>query len=510
MTRVGLKVRLSTTALIYRKVLQMRKTANVFNEKHIEKLMSVDTHALALGFENLHYIWLAPLSLITVSRGLYNEFDGASSFIVPFIPGLIFIAIATVLQSKLIKLCAKVSRAFEMKSNERNKLLRAIITGIRTIKTNLWEKPYMSLMQKMNDNQFNNLQVPLLAVNLLSNASFSLLHVFIMFGMFVASVTSDYPTSVEKIALCCIYFHILQTFLVQNFPPALEKAATMFYASLRIENFLLSEITPRSTKSKAWIYGGFGQGGLGVVFDNVTVLEPSVQRMDEEDSPSAKLNDVDFSVSEGLVCICGSSGSGKTTLLLAAAGELPIAGGTVKLSHLPVYIPKQACIFKQNARNNIICDREFNEELYNKVVEACHLQDVFAKLVNGDETILGKGTSNLTHDDLTKIALARALYADAKIYLLHNIFDQFKLDEAQQLFDNCIIKFLKGKICILETNNSDHLKAAEKVIFLENRDILAEETLLSLTYTDNPVFNSDYLYIKDHLSKNTAYPKQGM
>lgn len=79
---------------------------------------------------------------------------------------------------------------------------------------------------------------------------------------------------------------------------------------------------------------------------------------------------------------------------------------------------------KDTIRNNIIFGKQFDEELYKKVIYATCLYDDLKKMSVtglGDQTPLLDGGSNLSGGQKTRIVLARALYQQKNLYLFDNV-----------------------------------------------------------------------------------------
>ncbi|KAJ2513334.1 hypothetical protein H4217_006398 [Coemansia sp. RSA 1939] len=69
-------------------------------------------------------------------------------------------------------------------------------------------------------------------------------------------------------------------------------------------------------------------------------------------------------------------------------------------------------------RKNILFGRDYDEEFYNKVVFACALSEDIANWKDGDRTRIGEHGMNVSGGQKARIALARAVYSRADIYIL--------------------------------------------------------------------------------------------
>jgi ATP-binding cassette subfamily C (CFTR/MRP) protein 1 len=115
-----------------------------------------------------------------------------------------------------------------------------------------------------------------------------------------------------------------------------------------------------------------------------------------------------------LVAVVGSVGSGKTTLLSSIAGEMHLLQGKVEFMvmingknlKLPfktvlilfenffqgtvAIVPQRAWIINDTVKENILFGRPYEENLYERVVFACSLNDDISSFSAGNNTELGE------------------------------------------------------------------------------------------------------------------------
>jgi ATP-binding cassette subfamily C (CFTR/MRP) protein 4 len=124
-------------------------------------------------------------------------------------------------------------------------------------------------------------------------------------------------------------------------------------------------------------------------------------------------------------------------------------------------------IFSETIKNNILFGREFSADLYQRVIEQSCLISDFEILDKGDETLVGERGITLSGGQKARVSLARALYAEADIYLLDDPISAVDSKVARNIQEKCIKPLSKKKTVILVTHQISYLYECEKVIILE-------------------------------------------
>ena len=121
-------------------------------------------------------------------------------------------------------------------------------------------------------------------------------------------------------------------------------------------------------------------------------------------------------------------------------------------------------------RDNILFGKKFDKKKYEAVIEACALIPDLKVLPGGDKTEIGEKGINLSGGQKHRIALARACYSDADLYLLDDPLSAVDSHVAKHIFSKVLSEkkgFLKGKTCLLVTNNLSILPKVDKIIVLK-------------------------------------------
>lgn len=127
------------------------------------------------------------------------------------------------------------------------------------------------------------------------------------------------------------------------------------------------------------------------------------------------LQDISLAFPLGLTVICGKVAAGKTALLQALLGELDTIEGEASMpSEMVGYCAQTPWLQSMNIRDNILFSSPFEETRYKKVLEACALTQDLAGFKDGDLSNIGENGIGLSGGQKARVALARAVYSQAK------------------------------------------------------------------------------------------------
>lgn len=85
------------------------------------------------------------------------------------------------------------------------------------------------------------------------------------------------------------------------------------------------------------------------------------------------------------------------------------------------YVAQQPWIMNATVKENIVFGYRYDSNFYEKTVKACALVDDFGVLPDGDETVVGERGISLSGGQKARVALARAVYSRADIFLLDDV-----------------------------------------------------------------------------------------
>lgn len=103
---------------------------------------------------------------------------------------------------------------------------------------------------------------------------------------------------------------------------------------------------------------------------------------------------------------------------------------------------------------------------YDEVVKVCALETDFQQFPYGDRTLVEERGVSLSGGQRARINLARAVYAQADIYLFDDPLSAVDPHVGKHLFEECIQGYLQNKTRILVTHQLQFLKHADMIVML--------------------------------------------
>lgn len=294
--------------------------------------------------------------------------------------------------------------------------------------------------------------------------------------------------------------------MVYFWPVALTCVAEGYISTKRLQEFLLAsedkqtsssddeKQTKKSKKAamttirlaceKSKRIENLNASQCGIEFENAT------SRWELSDSYSPGLTDVNLKIEDKSLCaIVGQVGAGKSTLLHLITGELELDAGRLTVNGRISYAAQEAWLFEGSIRSNIVFIDEYDEKRYKQVVRVCALEKDFKLLPYGDSTIVGERGISLSGGQKARVNLARAIYKQADIYILDDPLSAVDTHVGKHIFEECVEKYLKDKICILVTHQLQYLKNVKQLVFICDGKIGAQGSYDDMqTLTDDPFF----------------------
>lgn len=99
-------------------------------------------------------------------------------------------------------------------------------------------------------------------------------------------------------------------------------------------------------------------------------------------------------------------------------------------------------------KENIVFGYRYDSNFYEKTVKACALVDDFNVLPDGDETVVGERGISLSGGQKARVALARAVYSRADIFLLDDVLSAVDAHVGRHIINEGVFKKEKSALSL--------------------------------------------------------------
>ena len=226
-----------------------------------------------------------------------------------------------------------------------------------------------------------------------------------------------------------------------------------------------------------------------------------------DDTNIQALKNVSFDINEGeTLAILGKTGSGKSTILDLIGRLYDIDAGSININNTEInqlnltdlrnsigYVPQDAFLFSDSIKNNIKFGKEDATE--DDVIEAAknaQVHDNIVKFNDGYETVLGERGITLSGGQKQRVSIARAIIKSPDILLFDDCLSAVDTETEEKILKS-LNKISKGKTTIIVSHRVSSAKNADKIIVLDDGEIVQKGTHETLISTEGYY---KHLYLK--------------
>ncbi|KAF8838120.1 P-loop containing nucleoside triphosphate hydrolase protein [Paxillus ammoniavirescens] len=498
---MALNVKTVLISAVYKKALRLSAESNQkYGKGYIMNLVNVDCESVSKAWEVTHQIWSIPLQLTAVTIFL-SRLLGVSAW-----AGIGVLFFSLFLLIMVVPIFMRKAAPWFMRLGDRRlKTLREVLDGIRVVKINGWEDHFLGKLEGIRTEQlrwlrqFNTGVAAFVIVGQITNTVMPLA----AFSLFGHEHMGTVPGS--RVFPALSFFGMLVDPLI-----ALPQLLSAFVIAMtswgRVYSFLLA--AEKSSIDQPSISGVISLSRYAVTISNGAFSWPSgdstatpapapkAQQIedkadnssidleksgfddydeDEVTGPRPFLSNVNISIRTGsLTAIVGNVGSGKSSLLSAIIGEMMRVSGEIQCNGSIAYCAQQPWVQTTTIQDNILFGRPLDLQQLQKAIHTTCFDSDLETFPHGMATQMSEKGNNLSGGQKARLALSRAVYSDADIYLFDDILAALDPRVGRTVFNNCIKKGLRGKTRVLVTHQLQYLNQVDHIIVVSEGNIVEQ------------------------------------
>ncbi|KAF9204160.1 Canalicular multispecific organic anion transporter 1, partial [Podila verticillata] len=490
-------------SLIYRKALRLSSTNKQEGMGSIVNHTSIDVDNVLRLFVIFHTLWSSIVGVVIALVLLYQQVQYAMFASLGVTFGV------AVVGGFISSMTGKVYEQMSVKNDHRMKLVNELVNHIKSIKLYAWERYFVRHISEARLKQLNSLRL----FNIIVTIQLTIYNVgtplsaFALLTLYSYTAPPGAPLNLEKIFTSLILLNMLDdplSYLANTIshitsghvsyvrlrtsleseeinPANVERHpnASLSEIACEVNNGTFDWYSPEAIKKleekrkkeaidtmrnktdvteadqkdeMIAIDEKSGMAGSDAISESTAASIKEKNDESASDTLGPFLRNVSLSIKRGsLTAIIGRVGEGKSSLVAALLGEI----GSVRAYGPLAYVAQSAWILNDTVRNNILFDREYDKEWYLQVINACALAPDLKMLIHGDETLIGEKGVNLSGGQQQRISIARAVYANADVYIFDDPLSAVDAHVDRHIFEEAVTKILGGKTRILGRISQD-------------------------------------------------------
>jgi len=452
--RLGAHIRIIINGLVLEKITRLQSAGLAqISMGQIINIASNDAFKLESSFMMWPFLILSPLLVLAVLILLWREVGVAC------LPGIASFSVLNLIQTYIGRWFARARKDVAGITDDRVKVVKEILVGSQVVKMYNWEEPLKTMIAALRLKEINALRFAML-LRSFNAGSFTAIPYIASCLVFITYVLCGNKLDSGAIFVTLVILDSVRLPMGDFFGKAIQGISEGKIAMERLEKLLKAPELSTATNFESSDYNECDvvvSNGFFSWIDDLFVLK-----------------DINLRIRRGdFVMVCGPVGSSKSSLLMALLCEMNERDDSDVFVRGPIaYGDQRLWIFAATVRDNIVFNREYDENRYLAVCQSCELMDDFALLPDGDRTAIGERGVNLSGGQKARVALARAVYGDASVYLLDDPLSAVDPIVAGRIVENCIGGgLLASKTRILVTHQTQFLSVSDMVIVMNKGEI---------------------------------------
>ncbi|ELP90711.1 multidrug resistance-associated protein, putative [Entamoeba invadens IP1] len=463
----ALRIRNGLTGLIYEKALRLN-AAGIEEPGRLVNLMSNDSYLILNNIETL-MMGIASPPMFIVLYSYLGTYVGKWVYV-----SLVILAVYLIVNFIYGKTNDFFYNKFVSNKDLRLSFFNEILRNIKFIKYNRWENPLEEKIKKFRAWEL---------VHLYFTGFFRALFYMVTIDvgpmmailMFVAMVYSKVELTIPLVVTVLSLFNSIRI-PVRTIGMGMMNISCIIVSMKRLKKFLMTpELVPITS----------------TVSNSEYAIEMSRVNYAYPNNETAFACD-DLKIKKGeLVCVLGSVGSGKSSFLMSILNELEKTQGDTVINGKIAYTSQTPWMMNASVRENVCFLTSYDKKQYKQAVfDACLASDIDS-LVGGDAYVIAEKGANLSGGQRQRVNIARTLYDPKDIVLMDDPLSAVDFNVGTYIFENAIQKHLAGKTRIVVTNQTYFLEKADRILVIENNQMVFNGSLEELKKSNIPA--SEYV-----------------
>jgi ABC-type multidrug transport system fused ATPase/permease subunit len=416
-----------------------KDTAPPASTGKILNLMRNDAYEVAQRFWEAPNLVTKPLNFV-VSLILLWRILGAAS-----LSGILVLLAGMAVNVGLMRLLLRIERARREVTDVKLQGVGQFVEAVRHLRWYAWQGAWLGKIMEARRVELRRRVQSNVVMRGIATVNALAAYLFPVAGFWAYTAVAGRPLTVDVAFPALDLFGMLQDSL-RELPDLVTVLLNARVSMQRIEKFMLEP-----EKEDVVEEGGVGPlGELEIVVKDADFSWPG--------SKKSVLRDVSVACGPGLTVVFGKVGIGKTALLQAILGEMDQHGGERTVPRERVgYCAQTPWLESMSIRENILFSAVYDKARFEQVLDACCLRDDLDKFRCKDLTLIGENGVGLSGGQRARVALARAIYSQARILLLDDPIAALDHQTATSILRN------------LFADKNSPLTAGRLVIFVTHR-----------------------------------------
>ncbi|CAB9504527.1 Oligomycin resistance ATP-dependent permease YOR1 [Seminavis robusta] len=505
-TQSGVVLRSTIVSVVYRRVLQITPQGRFgLAPAEVTNIVAIDTQKLFEVTQEAHLLWAMPLSIVLVTICLVIVL-GPTTLI-----GVVVLLLMVPVVERVASAMLAIRQQRIKLTDKRVEITNAMIQGIKVTKLNHYEENYQQRVDQARNQELTKLRRELfvwalsLVVTVIS-PSLAAGATFIVYVM----ANEDHVLTASETFTVLLLFNSLR-FPINYFGRLLGRMAQAFTSIERIASYLDrpilhdddnnndknskstdndkkgTEMLPQKTRSNdndddAVLVVRNASFRIGSPSSDTATLSTTLSANDAAATVSTsgfrqgdgfEVSGIDFALQRGeILALVGTVGCGKSTIVNGIISEVPASEGTsLSLKGRVAYVSQTAFIMNTSLRENILFGESFEQERYERVLEACCLwPDIELLGEAGDLTEIGERGVTLSGGQQQRVSIARAAYSRPDVVLLDDPLSALDAGTSKTIFDN-LKSLLAGSAIVLVTHAAHFLSKVDRIALVSDSRI---------------------------------------